>query len=58
MTSLQDVLMRGSMKVIEHYRSLLENAKNEQERDLYRRRIEREQLLMDELRGFQSRRAA
>ena len=41
MTSLQDVLMRGSMKVIEHYRYLLESAKNEQERDRYRRRIGR-----------------
>jgi hypothetical protein len=58
MTGLQDVLMRGSMKVIEHYRFLLETAKNEHERNLYRKRIEREHLLLDELRGLENRRAA
>jgi hypothetical protein len=58
MTGLQDVLMRGSMKVIEHYRSLLARAETEAERRLYRERIEREQRLLGELRGGRSDRRA
>jgi hypothetical protein len=56
--NVRDLLFRGSEKVIDHYRALLESATKEQERDLCRRRIEREHLLLDELRGFQMRRAA
>lgn len=51
MTDLRDLLIRGSEKVIGHYRLLLANAKTEKERELYRSRIEREQRLLDELQG-------
>ena len=51
MTDLRDVLIRGSEKVIGHYRLLLASAATEKERELYRSRIEREQRLLDELRG-------
>jgi hypothetical protein len=43
------MLIRGSQKVIGHYRLLL-RAKNEEERE-YRRRIEREQRLLEGLHG-------
>ncbi|MHC2581663.1 hypothetical protein ACVI1J_006180 [Bradyrhizobium diazoefficiens] len=43
--------IRGSEKVIGHYRLLLASAKTESERELYRSRIEREQRLLDELQG-------
>jgi len=51
MSGIRDLLMRGSKKVIGHYRLLLASAKTEQERELYRSRIEREQRLLDELHG-------
>lgn len=51
MNGVEDLLIRGSEKVIGHYRRLLASAKTEQERELYRSRIERERLLLDELHG-------
>jgi hypothetical protein len=51
MTGIRDLLSRGSKKVIGHYRLLLASAKNEEERKLYRSRIDREQRLLDELHG-------
>jgi hypothetical protein len=51
MSSIRDLLIRGSKKVIGHYRLLLADAKNEEERELYRSRIERERRLPDELHG-------
>jgi len=50
-SGIQDLLIRGSEKVIGHYRRLLASAKNEEERELYRSRIERERQLLDELHG-------
>jgi hypothetical protein len=50
-SGIQDLLIRGSEKVIGHYRRLLASAKNEEERELYRSRIERERRLLDELHG-------
>jgi hypothetical protein len=59
MRGVRDLLIRGSEKVIGHYRLLLARAKTEKERELYRSRIEREQRLLDELRdGFSDRFAA
>ena len=49
--SIRDLLIRGSKKIIGHYRLLLASAKNEEERELCRSRIEREQRLLDELHG-------
>jgi hypothetical protein len=51
MSNIRDLLIRGSTKVIGHYRLLLASAKNEKERELYRTRIEREHRRLDELRG-------
>ncbi|WP_347336539.1 hypothetical protein, partial [Bradyrhizobium arachidis] len=51
MTDVRDLLIRGSEKVIAHYRLLLARAKTEKERELYRSRIEREQRLLDQLQG-------
>ncbi|MGY4476712.1 hypothetical protein [Bradyrhizobium sp. USDA 3364] len=51
MTDLRDLLIRGSEKVIGHYRLLLASATTEKECELYRSRIEREQRLLDELQG-------
>ncbi|MGY3618086.1 hypothetical protein [Bradyrhizobium sp. USDA 10063] len=51
MSDLRDLLMRGSEEVIGHYRLLLANARTEKERQLYQRRIEREQRLLDVLQG-------
>jgi hypothetical protein len=51
MSGIQDLLIRGSKKVIGHYRLLLAGAKNEEERGLYRSRIERERRLLDEFHG-------
>ena len=51
MSGIRELLIRGSEKVIGHYRLLLARAKNEEERGLYRTRIEREQRLLDELHG-------
>ncbi|WP_164935388.1 hypothetical protein [Bradyrhizobium guangzhouense] len=58
MTSQRELLIRGSEKVIGHYELLLANAKNQQERELYRERIERELRLIRDLRGEQDHRAA
>ncbi|MGY4568467.1 MULTISPECIES: hypothetical protein [Bradyrhizobium] len=41
MTGLQQLLIRGSEKVIGHYQFLLDSATSEQERERYRRRIEK-----------------
>ena len=35
MTDVRDLLIRGSEKVIDHYRLLLAGAKTEKERELY-----------------------
>ena len=51
MSGIRDLLIRGSEKVIGHYRLLLASAKNEEERELYRSRIERELRLLGELHG-------
>ena len=51
MSGVRDLLIRGSEKVMDHYRRLLASAKTEKERELYRSRIEREQRLLDELHG-------
>jgi hypothetical protein len=51
MSDIRDLLIRGSEKVIGHYRLLLASAKTEEERQLYRSRIEREQRLLDQLHG-------
>jgi len=48
-SSIRDLLIDGSEKVIGHYRLLLASAKTEEERELYRSRIERERRLLDEL---------
>jgi hypothetical protein len=49
MSNIRDLLIRGSEKVIGHYRLLLTSAKNEEERELYRTRIEREPRLFSSL---------
>jgi hypothetical protein len=51
MSCIRDLLIRGSEKVIGHYRLLLASAKNEGERELYRSRIERALRLLGELHG-------
>lgn len=51
MSDVHELLIRGSEKVIGHYRLLLASAKAEGERQLYRSRIEREQRLLDQLQG-------
>ena len=51
MSDIRELLIRGSKKVIGHYRLLLASAKDEEERVLCRSRIEREQRLLDELQG-------
>ncbi|MDH2343571.1 hypothetical protein [Bradyrhizobium sp. SSUT77] len=59
MSNVRDLLIRGSEKVIGHYRVLLAAARTESERELYRSRIEREQRLLDALQGdFPDRSAA
>ncbi|MBR0707971.1 hypothetical protein [Bradyrhizobium liaoningense] len=60
MTSVRDLLIRGSEKVIGHYELLLASAKSEEERQLYQERIEREQRLLHTLLqgGFPDRFAA
>jgi hypothetical protein len=50
MSDVRDMLIRGSERVIDHYRVLLAGAKTEKERELYLSRIEREQRLIDQLR--------
>jgi len=49
MTDVRDLLIRGSEKVMAHYRQLLAGAKTEKERELCLSRIEREQWLLDQL---------
>ncbi len=51
MSDVRDMLIRGSEKVIAHYQLLLASAKTAGERELYLDRIEREQRLLDQLRG-------
>ncbi|WP_018322653.1 hypothetical protein [Bradyrhizobium sp. WSM2793] len=51
MSDVRNLLISGSEKVIGHYRVLLAGAGSESERELYRARIEREQRLLDALRG-------
>jgi len=51
MTNVRDLLIRGSEKVIDHYRLLLASAKTERERQLYLSRIEREERLLRQLQG-------
>ncbi|MBR0939380.1 hypothetical protein [Bradyrhizobium jicamae] len=58
MGDIRDLLIHGSKKVIGHYRLLLASAKDDEERELYRTRIEREQRLLDELQGLPDRFAA
>ena len=58
MTDVRSMLIRGSEKVIAHYRLLLVGAKSDKERDLYLSRIEREQRLVDQIRDGMPRRSA
>lgn len=58
MNSQQDLLIRGSEKVIGHYELLLASAKTEHEHELYRQRIERERRLIRDLQGGLDHRAA
>ncbi|QOG23032.1 hypothetical protein [Bradyrhizobium sp. SEMIA] len=51
MIAVRDLLIRGSEKVLAHYRLLLASAKTEKGRDLYLSRSEREQRLLDQLQG-------
>jgi len=51
MNGIRDVVIRGSEKVIQHYRLLLAHTKNEDERKLYQSRIAREQRLINEFPG-------
>jgi hypothetical protein len=51
MSGIRDLLIRGTEKVIGHYRVLLASAKNEGEPEVYRSRIERELRLLGELHG-------
>ena len=55
---MREMLIRGSEKVVAHYRLLLAGAKTDKERDLYLSRIEREQQLLDRLRDGTPRRYA
>jgi hypothetical protein len=48
-SDVRDLLIRGSEKVIGHYRLFLASAKTEKDRELYRSRIEREQRLLRHL---------
>jgi hypothetical protein len=48
-SSIRDLLIDGSEKVIGHYRLLLASAKTEEECELYRSRIERERRLLGAL---------
>lgn len=49
MNDTRELLIRGSEKVIAHYRMLLSNAKSDKERKLYLSRIEREEVLLEKL---------
>lgn len=50
MTDLQEVLIRGSEKIIGYYKYLLDTATSDAERERFRRRIDEEQRLLDKLR--------
>jgi hypothetical protein len=58
MNSQRDLLIRGSEKVIGHYELLLASAKSEEERALYRQRVERERRLIRDLQDQWDYRAA
>jgi hypothetical protein len=58
MTDARDLLIRGSEKVIAHDRLLLAGAQTEKERELYLRRIQREQRQLDQLQDGLPRRSA
>lgn len=58
MTDVRSMLIRGSEKVIAHYRLLLVGAKSDKERDLYLSRIDREKRLLDRLRDGMPRSSA
>jgi len=58
MTEVQAHLIRGSEKVISHYRQLLAGAKNAEERELYLSRIEREHRVLARLQHGLSERSA
>ncbi|MGL3208753.1 hypothetical protein [Bradyrhizobium sp. BR 1433] len=49
MNGLQQLLIRGSEKVIGHYQFLLDSATSERERERYRRRIEEERRILGRL---------
>ncbi|KWV57459.1 hypothetical protein AS156_39860 [Bradyrhizobium macuxiense] len=49
MTELQRLLIRGSEKVIGHYQFLFDTAKSEHERELLKRRIEKERQMLNDL---------
>ncbi|VIO78214.1 hypothetical protein CI1B_72920 [Bradyrhizobium ivorense] len=55
MIELQRTLIRGSEKIIGHYRYLLATATSERERERFRQRIDEEQLLLDRLRQTDAR---
>ncbi|GGI19455.1 hypothetical protein [Bradyrhizobium guangdongense] len=54
----RELLIRGSEKVIGHYKLLLASAKSEHERELFRQRIEREHRLIRDLQDGLDHRAA
>ncbi|HET7886803.1 MAG TPA: hypothetical protein VFL62_11300 [Bradyrhizobium sp.] len=56
--NIQHLLIRGSEKVVSHYRLLLASAKAEQERELFISRIERERRLQNAFRGDRAERFA
>jgi hypothetical protein len=58
MSGIQDLLIRGSEKVIGYYRLLLTSAKTGKERELCRSRTERKRLLDELHNGFPDRLAA
>jgi len=49
MKGLQQILIRGSEKIIGHYQFLLDTAMSEDERELFRRRIEEERRILSRL---------
>ena len=58
MNGYRELLLRGSEKVIGHYELLLASARTDDERELYRRRIERERRMIRDLQGEQDHRVA
>ncbi|UFX41631.1 hypothetical protein HAP47_0020135 [Bradyrhizobium sp. 41S5] len=49
MTELQRLLVRGSEKIIGHYQFLLDTAKSEHDRELFKRRIKEERQMLNNL---------